>query len=423
MLFPPAVLAGCILNAPYWTCSTQGEALAVINDSSQLCKAVWADESAGAPESMSGVTSDIPQKRYLRTVYRCQSKSGGMSGGLAGAYYTAPCADQGPIPSGTMTTLGGGTGKVCHDGCLYTAGSTPDTEYKFASGTTGIHYIGGWSPTGEACSLGGPNPDAKQAPECISEGGMTQCLREDGKHCASGASGTMHCWGPGDTGDKVSPSGDEYGTKDPNAGRPPTSPPPASPPPAGGGGGGTAPPSGGGTWGPPQSCTTVTTSTGGGPSTTSHVCTGGRAPCVPSPTSLSCPPPATPPPSGCTGSSCRPPADPPPCDPATADCTGAGSAGQGIGQVYEADNITIGTELARFASGAANSPILSFGIGFFGSCSGSGSCPSESWSAGLWGYEFNLSDFCTGKLLSLMNFAGYVALAGMALFAFKIALL
>lgn len=111
------------------------------------------------------------------------------------------------------------------------------------------------------------------------------------------------------------------------------------------------------------------------------------------------------------------------CKPGN-DCTGAGGTGSNInGDLYKRDAITFDTEIKRLLDGLKDSRITSFGRSFFGGCSGGGSCPNENWTAGLWGFSFDLSIFCGGVLASLIAFAGWVSFAGMALFAFRIALL
>ena len=66
---------------------------------------------------------------------------------------------------------------------------------------------------------------------------MTQCVKPDGSHCATGAKGTQFCWGKGDN-EPDKNNGDEYANRGQNG----PGPPPATPP------------AGGGVWGPPQNC-------------------------------------------------------------------------------------------------------------------------------------------------------------------------
>lgn len=79
--------------------------------------------------------------------------------------------------------------------------------------------------------------------------------------------------------------------------------------------------------------------------------------------------------------------------------------------------------LAEFKSGLDGAPILSKVKGFFGSCTGSGSCPSASWDGGQYAGKFDLGTLCSGPLLALFQYAGFVFLAGTAVVALRWALL
>lgn len=113
------------------------------------------------------------------------------------------------------------------------------------------------------------------------------------------------------------------------------------------------------------------------------------------------------------------------CNPRVEDCTGAGGVGSNLNsELYTRDQVSAESQIARLLAGVREAPIAQYATSFFGGCSGAGgSCPSESWTAGLWGYSFDLGLFCAGALASLIAFAGWVSLTGMALFAFRVALL
>ena len=79
--------------------------------------------------------------------------------------------------------------------------------------------------------------------------------------------------------------------------------------------------------------------------------------------------------------------------------------------------------MADFKSAIEGAPILSKVKGFFGGCTGGGSCPNETWDGGQYAGKFDLSSLCSGVLLGLFQFAGFVFLAGMSVVALRWALL
>lgn len=317
-------------------------------------------------------------------------KSGTVSGQRY-YLYTGLCSTRSALGPGVVQST-----TACDAGC----------QFASATGGIAISFPGvpgwdvarrttdGWLPTGQVCA---PVPEDTPSPdeECTpAVGGLTQCVKPNGDHCAflSGST-TKFCWGAGESGDRVDPQTGDYGTKDPAGPRPPNSPPPD-----------------GQQYNPPTATGGANTTINNGPTTTNIISVGGSGPVGGGGTGGGSGGGST---GGGSGGEC----------PQGQDCTGPGAPGSGVGDLYTRDDVTSQGEWQRLRDGLANAPIIE-GVGnFFGSCDGAGTCPAESWNSGEFGYQFDLSDFCTGALFSLLQYAGWIALAGFALFAFKVALL
>ncbi len=100
-----------------------------------------------------------------------------------------------------------------------------------------------------------------------------------------------------------------------------------------------------------------------------------------------------------------------------------GGAGPTTGRLYKKSDKTVAKVLAEFKAGIEGAPILSKVKGFFGSCTGGGSCPTATWDGGEYAGKFDLSSLCSGPLLQLFQYAGFVFLAGMGVVALRWALL
>jgi hypothetical protein len=100
-----------------------------------------------------------------------------------------------------------------------------------------------------------------------------------------------------------------------------------------------------------------------------------------------------------------------------------GAPGPTTGRLYKKSGKTVEKVVADFKSAIEGAPILSKVKGFFGGCTGGGSCPNETWDGGQYAGKFDLSSLCSGVLLGLFQFAGFVFLAGMSVVALRWALL
>lgn len=126
--------------------------------------------------------------------------------------------------------------------------------------------------------------------------------------------------------------------------------------------------------------------------------------------------------------------DPDGCDgtgpgPGPGPGTGEGEGGDGgapgptTGRLYKKSGKTVQKVLADFKTAIEGAPILSKVKGFFGSCTGGGSCPTATWDGGQYAGKFDLGALCSGPLLQLFQYAGFVFLAGMGIVALRWALL
>lgn len=100
-----------------------------------------------------------------------------------------------------------------------------------------------------------------------------------------------------------------------------------------------------------------------------------------------------------------------------------GGTGPTTGRLYKKSGKTVQKVLAEFKTAIEGAPILSKVKGFFGSCTGGGSCPTATWDGGQYAGKFDLGSLCSGPLLQLFQYAGFVFLAGMGVVALRWALL
>ncbi|HHA2885452.1 TPA: hypothetical protein ACOFDK_004566, partial [Stenotrophomonas maltophilia] len=101
-----------------------------------------------------------------------------------------------------------------------------------------------------------------------------------------------------------------------------------------------------------------------------------------------------------------------------------GGAGPTTGRLYKKSGKTVQKVLAEFKTAIEGAPILSKVKGFFGNCTGAGgSCPTATWDGGQYVGKFDLTSLCSGPLLQLFQYAGFVFLAGMGVVALRWALL
>jgi len=122
-------------------------------------------------------------------------------------------------------------------------------------------------------------------------------------------------------------------------------------------------------------------------------------------------------PNGCTGTG------PGPGTGEGGDGGDGGAPGPTTGRLYKKSGKTVQKVLAEFKAAIEGAPILSKVKGFFGSCTGGGSCPTATWDGGQYAGKFDLGALCSGPLLQLFQYAGFVFLAGMGIVALRWALL
>ncbi len=224
---PITASAACVWNGSYATCANQGEAFELINNGPELCKAVWGDNAAGAPESMGAITHDPTGKRYYRMVNGCRNTNNVPSGGQPLIYYATMCSSREVLPAGTLIISNSPDGSACDAGCKFKRPSAgTSSTYQFGGSSSVFASVLGWEATGDTCTFPA-TPKPKAEPECVQEGTLTQCLKPDGTHCARSSSGTEFCWGgPSDTAPKI--NGNEYASRGPPPLQPPATPPPGT---------------------------------------------------------------------------------------------------------------------------------------------------------------------------------------------------
>lgn len=299
----------------------------------------------------------------------------------------SPCANAPDLGPQSVT----GSTMACSGGCQYDQRSPGGIDICIGSGATMYCSASVWKKTGNTCTATDKPVDNfdPNKPVCAAlEGGTaSECVKPSGEHCVVGARGTTMCWSPGETGPRVTADGTQ-GADRVVAPATPTPPPNMKNP----------TPDGTATTkvGPTTYNTTNYNGTGssGGQG---NVGTGGKDGSAPG-----------------TGSGSG-----------DGDGEGAGAPGSGVpGDLYTKTDKTIGSVYGDFKTAVSESPFITTAEGVFGGCSsGGGGCPMEAWSAPEWGIAFDLSQLCSGILASIIAFAGYVCFAGMAFFAFKVAVL
>jgi hypothetical protein len=281
---------------------------------------------------------------------------------------------------------------ACSGGCQY----EQKDAVSVCLGSGAEMYCGAkaWKATGQACSATDKPVDNydPNKPVCATIGGgsASECVKPNGDHCVVGARGTVMCWAPSETGPRMTSDGKD-GADRKVAPDTPVPPPNMKNPVADGT---TQTKIGDKTYN-----TTNFNGSGAGPGQV-NVGGGGNDP-------------GTGAGKGGTGAGAG-----------TGDQQGPGAVGAGVSNLYTKTEKTISSVYSDFKTNVSNAPFVNAASGVFGGCSsGGGSCPMESWSASQWGISQDLGSLCSGPLGALLAFAGYVCLAGMAFFAFKVALL
>lgn len=293
------------------------------------------------------------------------------------------CADKPPLGSHSSR----GNFLVCQGGCQYEQGG----GVCLGGGVDMYCFAKQWHPTGNQCQASDvpPQPHNPDQQTCRSTGaGWNECVEPDGRHCVTGAKGTRMCWQPGETGKRQDASKLEWAdrvqqgetpTPPDNIENPTTETTTADKGGIGGDGVGGSFVIGGGSG----------TGNRGGQSDTGQGGSGSGSGNG----------------DGDEGDDDR------------------GAPGSGLGDVYDPTEKTVESVFAEYRAQAMATDLVSFGTGIFGGCSGGGNCPVEVWNAAEWGISADLTLLCSGVLASLIAFAGWVSLAGMGFFAWKVAVL
>lgn len=322
-------------------------------------------------------------------------------------YYNGTCHLRETLQSGNAIFTVSPNGSVCSGGCEFKKPDGNFKSYTFGSSSEYIVPMSGFAPTGQVCALGSA-PDPKPEDVCRQEGSLTQCMTNDGKHCATGASGARYCWSdPSDNTPRVNPAGNEYGMRT-------LSPAPLTAPPT--------PPPAGGNWNPPSSTgnTTVnnyTTNNNGNTSNTYNVGTGTSSNSSGGGSNNNGGGGTTP---GGGGTNPDPGTGAGPCDPTKQTCAPGAGAGA-VGSLYDRSDRTLTSVFTDFATRVSGSPLISSADRFL-TYTGGGGCPvftlsgTDYWQA----MEFNFH--CSGGLATALTLGGYVLLAYAAFKAFQIAL-
>lgn len=293
------------------------------------------------------------------------------------------CESKPPLPAGSVRGASG----ACVDGCAYQQSSATGVDVCLGEGPTMFCAASRWTPTGSTCTVEKPLGDFDPAkPTCVATGGgYSECVEPTGRKCVTGAQGGRYCFDPGQTGPRSNAQGTEGASNTPQGQEPvkPQNMPDAT-----------------GTQGTTTTINNTTTTT------TTWIGSGGTP-----------------------GQSNTGPGGHDLNGPGTSDGSGEGEGdgpgdvGGGVGDLYEGTDKTLQTVFGDFQARVSQSTLISAGTGIFGGCSGGGSCPSETWTAAAWDISYDLGMLCAGVLASLVAFAGWVALAGMGYFAWKVAFL
>lgn len=329
-------------------------------------------------------------------VYRCwayQLWNGGNvevlcgSGGGQETGHSFPvassCANR---PTSTSGWSSGGNGASCSGGCAFGPATSSDTVS--FSGRTYFSLVGA-KPTGAVCSFGDGSGQPVATEDCVQSGALTQCVKADGRQCASASTGKQFCWAPGEAGVKKADNNNQAATKSPantsiNAPK--------------------DPPANGGDW-------TVTgqgtvSETKGGTTTNSTITTFDSS-------------------YGKTGTG---KGDGTGTGGGSGDGDGdddgeddeAGGVGEAPGDFYKPTELTVSSLMGEYYTKVSNTPVLG-AIKSFMVVNGGGSCPVFSMPATQWTPALSFDAHCSGTVYSVLQTMGWVLLAIVAFFAVRIA--
>lgn len=285
-----------------------------------------------------------------------------------------------PSSSGNAILVGSGT--TCFNGCMYGAPvGEAQSQWSFSGGQT-LTYVTGGSrvPTGAVCDASGGEAPTHEGDYCATVGNLTQCLQEDGRHCAVSSSGKRFCWKPKETGTKV--SGNEAATKSPQGVG-------INPPPV--------PPKNNGEW---QQTGAGTASVSSGGTTNNYNITNNTSNYGPD---------------GAGGG-----AEGEGGGEGEGDDDGFGDAGAGVGTLYERTDKTVGSLVTEYYGHLTNTPFM-YAITSFMHAEGGGSCPTFTLPQSAYWKTAIFDAHCQGTFLEMLQAMGWVVLAMAAYLAIKIA--
>lgn len=320
--------------------------------------------------------------------YLCAKATGGGSHGrtVGIVAYVGRCSAQPAMQNVRFT----GNSGSCSGGCAYAVDSDGTWESVTVGGVK-VTKATKMLPTGKTCTVGdstGASDPLGDKEECVQTDALTQCVRPDGKHCATASTGATFCWSPGEAGVKTTDNGNQAATKSPENTQI-NAPKDA--------------PKNGGDWtvtGQGQ----VSTSSSGGGTTANNVTTfdssygkdgTGKG----------------------TGTGTG---DGDGDGEGEGDDDGAGQAGEGVGDLYEGTDKTAASLAEQWFNQVSNTPILQ-GMTSFMTVSGGGSCPVISLQASQWWEAMSYTAHCSGDFLSYLRAAGWLIFAIACYFAVRIA--
>lgn len=125
--------------------------------------------------------------------------------------FVSSCASR-PAYSGGWAIVGSG-GNYCVDGCAFNPGSAGGVVMSTTIGGKTYANTSGGLPTGAVCGGSDLPSQALTNDDCQQIGGLTQCVKPDGRHCVVASNGRQLCWKPSEAGTKQ--DGNVAGTKAP----------------------------------------------------------------------------------------------------------------------------------------------------------------------------------------------------------------
>lgn len=145
---------------------------------------------------------------YTHVFYRANPVSGPHTDERF--YYGDSCALRTDMVNASFT----GNAGSCSGGCAYAPSvGGGDTYTVVTVAGLSVTKASRLAPTGEVCTNGDGLGLPVTSEQCAQQGTLTQCVRPDGKHCATASTGKQFCWTPTEAGVKT--SNNEAATKSP----------------------------------------------------------------------------------------------------------------------------------------------------------------------------------------------------------------